>query len=234
MAKRFTDTDKWKKQFIKGLPLEYKMFWLYILDECNHAGIWHVEFDLVQLRLGITLSEKKALGLFNANCARVVVFDNGNKWFVPGFIEFQYGKLGEKNKAHKSVIDLLSRYDLLKHLNKNKPPVCPLDGAMDKDKDKDIYLVPELFKRWQKFFPDYPAEPHKDFEPLRLIGEFIANQKGLSIETDVDQISETFEKIAMAVKADDWWANKPLSSIEKKVQEFYTRANVKREKKMVL
>ena len=59
MAKRFTDTDKWKKQFIKGLPLEYKMFWLYILDECNHAGIWHVEFDLVQLRLGITLSEKK-------------------------------------------------------------------------------------------------------------------------------------------------------------------------------
>jgi len=104
----------------------------------------------------------------------------------------------------------------------------------NENENENCFLVPKLLKIWKTKFPNYPAEPHKDFEPLRLIGEFIANQKGLSIETDVHQISETFENIAMAVKADDWWANKPLSSIEKKVQEFYARANVKREKKMVL
>ncbi len=141
MAKRFTDTDKWKKRFIKDLPVEYKIFWLYLLDECNHAGIWHVEFELVQIRLGITLSEKKALGLFNVgDDARVVVFDNGNKWFVPGFIEFQYGELAENNRAHKSVIESLSKYDLMKFLKndkeKEKVHSSPLQGGKDKDKEQ--------------------------------------------------------------------------------------------------
>ena len=39
MAKRFTDTDKWKKGFIRNLPTKYKLLWLYILDDCNHAGV---------------------------------------------------------------------------------------------------------------------------------------------------------------------------------------------------
>ena len=56
MAKRFTDSDKWKKPFIRNLPLEYKIFWLYILDDCDHAGIWHIDFEVAEIRLGIKLS----------------------------------------------------------------------------------------------------------------------------------------------------------------------------------
>ena len=38
MAKRFTDTDKWKKGFYKKITnLKYKLLWLYILDDCNHV-----------------------------------------------------------------------------------------------------------------------------------------------------------------------------------------------------
>lgn len=130
MAKRMTDTDKWKKPFIKSLPAEYKLFWLFLLDECDHAGIWHIEMDVLELRLGIKLSLEKARGFFKE---KIVVFDSGNKIFVPDFITFQYGVLSPANKAHNSVINILTRYNLMGHTS-------PLEGAKDmvKDKDKDI------------------------------------------------------------------------------------------------
>jgi len=50
MAKRFTDTDKWKKTFIRTMKAPYKLLWLYILDECDHAGIWQVDFDVDEIK----------------------------------------------------------------------------------------------------------------------------------------------------------------------------------------
>jgi hypothetical protein len=64
MAKRLTDTDKWKKPFIKELPVEYKLFWLYILDDCDHAGVWQVDVEVAEIRLGTKLSIQKAQGYF--------------------------------------------------------------------------------------------------------------------------------------------------------------------------
>lgn len=131
MAKRFTDTDKWKKSFIKGLPTEYKLFWLYLLDECDHAGIWHVEFELAEVRLGVKLSKEKVRGFFKE---RIFEFDNGSKWFIPDFVTFQYGDLTGKNRAHNSVIQQLKKYNLL---NEGKVHISPLQGAKDKEQDKD-------------------------------------------------------------------------------------------------
>ena len=152
MAKRFTDTDKWKKAFIKGLPAEYKLFWLYLLDECDHAGIWHVEFDLAEVRLGVKLSQEKARGLFRE---RVVVFDSGAKWFIPDFISFQYGELNASNRAHKSVLQQLNKYNLLKA---GKVHISPLQGAKDKeqekDKDKEEGGMGETRLPANGFFPD--------------------------------------------------------------------------------
>lgn len=128
MAKRFTDTDKWKKPFIKSLPAEYKLFWLFILDECDHSGLWHVEMDVAESRLGIKLSLDKARGFFNE---RIVELDSGTKWFIPDFIDFQYGRLSETNKAHKGVIEKIKKYQL-------SPLGSPLQGAKEKDKEKDM------------------------------------------------------------------------------------------------
>lgn len=141
MSKRFTDTDKWKKQFIKGLPSEYKLFWLFIVDECDHSGIWHVEMEVAEARLGIKLSREKIRGFFKE---KIVEFDNENKMFIPDFVTFQYGKLNPANKAHSSVINTLSKYKLMGH-------VSPLQGAMDKDKELDKEpLGIELVKKTAK------------------------------------------------------------------------------------
>ena len=90
MAKRFTDSDKWKKGFIRGLPPKYKLLWLYILDDCNHAGVWDIDFVVASIRIGIKINEKEAISFFSE---QIKIFDKGQKWFVPKFIDFQFRSL---------------------------------------------------------------------------------------------------------------------------------------------
>jgi len=161
MSKRLTDTDKWKKNFIKGLPVEYKLFWLYLLDEVDHAGIWHIEMDMAELRLGTKLSKEKAQGLFSE---KVVVFDNGNKWFLPDFIKFQYGELNEKSKVHAAVFKILKKYNLLAHL---KSIHTVSDTVKDKEKDK-VIIGNEYIEAGEKFFLS-PVRPTHAPSPPQVI-----------------------------------------------------------------
>lgn len=156
MAKRFTDTDKWKKPFIRAMKAPYKLLWLYIIDECNHAGIWEVDFDVAEIKIGEKLNKETALAqLFG----KVYEFDNGAKWFIPDFIEFQYGTLNAENRVHKSVIDLLTKYSLLDiQKQENKPLVSPLEGAKDKDKDKDKDKAKEKDKDSEKIVFPFQTE----------------------------------------------------------------------------
>jgi len=137
MAKRFIDTDIFKKSFIRGLDAPHKLLFLYLINDCNHAGIWECDWEVACIRLGVEVSEESARKAFGD---KVIFFDGVSKLFIPSFIEFQYGELNEANRAHKSVIDVLSRYKLLDKENKplTKPLTTPLQGCKDMDMDKDM------------------------------------------------------------------------------------------------
>ena len=137
MAKRFTDSTKWSKPFIRSMKAPYKLLWLYILDECDHAGIWQVDFEVAQVKIGERLNLETALEQLKG---KIYPFADGEKWFIPDFIDFQYGVLNPENRAHNSVIQLLNKYNLSLE---NKPLTSPLQGAMDIDKDKDKDMVKE-------------------------------------------------------------------------------------------
>lgn len=130
MPKRFTDTDKYRKPFFRGLRGAYKLLWDYLYHNCDNAGIWIKDFEIAQTYIGsdMVISEEEALKFFGD---RVTVFDDGAKWFLPSFIEFQYDctveQLNPKNNAHLSVIKKLKKEGL----------ISPSPGAQDKDKDKD-------------------------------------------------------------------------------------------------
>jgi hypothetical protein len=152
MAKRFTDTEKWKKPFIRGLQGPYKLLWLYICDDCDHAGIWQVDLDVAQIRIGEKINLKDAIESFED---KIIIFDKGNKWFIPSFIEFQYPSgLNPENRSHNSVIILLDKYNLRKI---NKPLISPLEGRKDmdmvmvmvKDKVKDKVKEAKIKFLWE-------------------------------------------------------------------------------------
>ncbi len=153
MSKRFTCTDKWKKRFIKNLPIEYKLLWFYILDDCDHAGIWHTDFEVASIRIGNQIDEKIAIDYFEE---KICIIDNGEKWFIPSFINFQYGELKEDCKPHKSVITILKKYSLYKQFTEGMYTLKDKDKDKDKDKEgkglKEINIkCLEIYNYWNSF-----------------------------------------------------------------------------------
>ena len=117
MAKRFIDTDLFKKRFIRDLPPAYKLLWVYLFCECDNAGIWEVDLEVAGLYCGETYDLEDFEKAF---AGRIHFFNNGSKAFLPEFIIFQYGglsNLNPTNNAHKSVLQKLEKYDLMRVLN---------------------------------------------------------------------------------------------------------------------
>ncbi len=129
MAKRFTNSEKWNNPWFMALPIEAKLFWMYLLDACDHAGIWKVNMLLAHFLTGTNLDQEKVLEIFKGKIEDV----GKGYWYIPKFIDYQYGELNPKNPAHNSALKILDKF--------GKAPCKPLDrplkGSKDKDKDKD-------------------------------------------------------------------------------------------------
>ena len=145
MAKRFIDTDMWSKKWIRLLNPELKLFWVYLLSRCNHAGIYEVDLELASFQLKIDLDQKTIMESFNGNIKPI----EKDKWFIPKFVEFQYGPLNEKVNAHKSVINILNKYKLI---NKNQQLINSSSTVQDKDKDIDKVTDKDNFESWWKLY----------------------------------------------------------------------------------
>ena len=62
-----------------------KLFWVYLLTDCDHAGIWDVDIERAAFQIGVKLDEQTILNTFN----RKIVPFKDCKWFLPKFIEYQ-------------------------------------------------------------------------------------------------------------------------------------------------
>jgi hypothetical protein len=104
MAKRFTDSTKWNDDWFFNLKNEEKLAWIYILDTCDHAGIWKKNLRLLNFQVGSTFVEDDLKRIFSGK-----IFEINDKWFIPNFIKFQYGKtfLTSNTPAVKSARELL-------------------------------------------------------------------------------------------------------------------------------
>tara|TARA_R100001530_G_scaffold23470_1_gene19157 strand:- start:34 stop:777 length:744 start_codon:yes stop_codon:yes gene_type:complete len=106
LAKRFTDTGLYDKEWFQELELKNKVFWEYITKKCDHAGIWEVNIRMANYIIGANFKKDELLEVFKN---RIIVVDN-DKWFIPKFLIFQYGtELNDKNRVHNSVISRLNK-----------------------------------------------------------------------------------------------------------------------------
>jgi hypothetical protein len=198
MAKRFTDTEKWKKPFIRSLKAPYKLLWLYICDDCDHSGIWQVDIEVAQIRIGEKLDEKKALEYF---IDKIIPLENNTKWFIPSFIEFQYPSgLNENNKAHTGIIKNLERYK--EQIDNYKPLISPLQGDKDmvmdkvmvKDKVKVMVMLPfeseEFINYWEMW---------KEFKRKQFKFTYATPQSEQAALKDLVKLSNGDEQIALQI-----------------------------------
>lgn len=128
MAKRFTDSDKWRDPWFKRLKGKHQLLWLFMLDTCDHAGIWKDQFDDFTHITGIPIDLKEANEAFMDRIFKL----NDDCFVIPKFINFQYPKFNPvTNNAHKGVQNRLSNYGLSQEL------LSPMFASGYKHNDKE-------------------------------------------------------------------------------------------------
>lgn len=68
--RRWTETTKWGDRWFRRLVPSSKLFYLYLLDECDEAGVWEEDFELFSVMTGID------------HCREVFIEDLGDRILV--------------------------------------------------------------------------------------------------------------------------------------------------------
>lgn len=129
--KRFTETQKWEDPWFRRLNPELKLLWQWILDRCDNAGVIDPDMDLASFQIGYQYP-LDTLCKFGDRAVEI----GGGKWFIPKFIEFQYGKLSEDCKAHRPVFLSLQKHDLIGY-PKGIDTLKYKDQIKEKEKDTE-------------------------------------------------------------------------------------------------
>lgn len=87
MAKRFTDTEKWKDDWFLELSDKDKTIWQYAMDNCSHAGILKKNVNHLNFCCKTTISVDNFFDLFKEK-----LIDMGEYFFIPEFLKTQYPK----------------------------------------------------------------------------------------------------------------------------------------------
>jgi hypothetical protein len=171
MPKRFTDSNKWKDAWFMDLPAKYKLFWLYILDDCDHAGIWRVNFKVANFHIGEHLEPAEVKRFLNGR----LTFISDDYWRIDKFVDFQYGGI-KNDQVGKSVQNILKKHDLL---GADEGLDSPLAGTKDKDKAKDedkgknkVNAKLEFYEDKVECFNEWQSNERLIEEILMLIQKF--------------------------------------------------------------
>lgn len=116
MAKRFTDTDKWKDEWYTELPNDYKVIWQYLLDTCDNAGLYKRNIKLLNYYCNTNVSAEDIIKVFNKRVTQLT----DEKWLINKFCIYQYGTdfLDSTNKAVLSAVKILEQNNIIKWTGK--------------------------------------------------------------------------------------------------------------------
>jgi hypothetical protein len=190
MAKRFTDTTKWGDPWFSELDSKDKLLWIYVLDTCDHAGIYKHSKKLTNFHTEKNLTSNQLCELFKDRCFLIA----DDVIFIPKFLRFQYPNgIESKMPALVSVRKRLDSmglsfvYDkgldnpyetLIEDLNNTcqsiKDKDLDMDMDMNKSKSKDNNKEkPNLANDFETFwtktnFPKRPQDTKGDIKKKYL------------------------------------------------------------------
>ena len=107
MAKRLTDTDKWKDDWFISLTNDYRIIWQWLLDNCDHAGICKRSIRVLNMMCNVEITEDELVEKMEG---RLLI--HNNLWFIPAFLKFQYPSLSSNRKVIISAKNQLIKHGL--------------------------------------------------------------------------------------------------------------------------
>lgn len=152
--KRFIDSEMWKKPWFRSLPPRLKAFYIYVICQCDHAGVWDSDFGLASFFIGEEVTEVDMMPAFDGHFEKLPC----GKWWLPTFCEWQYVTLSRGNRAHNPAFLSIEKHGLLDRLSDS---LFDRDAKRDKVKDKDKIISEEDVLRmvvWRKPLFDQSKE----------------------------------------------------------------------------
>lgn len=108
LAKRFIDTLIFDDEWFCDLSKDSKLFFIYFITKCDHAGILRLNKNLCKFQTGITDFERVSKEL--ANCFLTVKED---LLFMPKYLKFQYPNFPQSQiRQQDSAIKILKSFNL--------------------------------------------------------------------------------------------------------------------------
>jgi hypothetical protein len=162
MAKRFTDTDLWDKEWFMKLSCKQKCLVKLIRDKCDLSGVWSPNWLIVATYLGEQATEAELLDIDEG---RQFIKISGGKIFCIGFVSFQYGELSEKSPVHRKIINLLVNHKIdYKH-----PINTPEEEVEEEEEETEEEKEEEPPKKRKK-------KEVKKPEPIQIVYPFVSDQ----------------------------------------------------------
>lgn len=167
--KRFTETTKWRDAWFMDLPAKYKLAWLWLLDNCDSAGVCEANPRLMSFEIGEPIDGDEMLRMMAGRVSK----PKAGKWYVERFIEYQYGKLRDNCQYHQRVRETLRKHGLTELFDSSEvdsespsQSSSELPSVEDKDKDKEVDL------RLETIWREYPKKVGKR-EALPVISAIV-------------------------------------------------------------
>lgn len=106
MAKRFIDTEMFCDEWFCELSKDTKLFFVYFITSCDHAGVLKLNRKLCEFQTGL----KNIDSIINELGNSLVTVGN-SVYFMPKFIKFQYPNFPQSTvKQQDSALKILKQY----------------------------------------------------------------------------------------------------------------------------
>ena len=117
MAKRFIDTEIFSDPWFMDLSVNAKLLYIYMITNCNHAGIIDINWKLAEFQTGIKQLSKSYERLTKEYDNRIIRLRD-SYYFIPKYISFQYpGFPKSKVRQQEGAIKILIEFNLFDEKN---------------------------------------------------------------------------------------------------------------------
>jgi len=196
MAKRFTDTGIWEKEWFMKLSPKHKCLFRYLTERCDAAGVWEPNWKLASIYIGEDVDFSDTVPFSD----QLEKLPNGKIWLT-GFITFQYGKLSDKSPAHIPVFKSIEKNSLYDRVfNRVSNRVVEKEKYKEEDKEEvkeskpDFEFQYELKEQAAKSIPEIKVNVNQKPELIEALFTDEIYVEQLQMAHRGKNIKEAFEE----------------------------------------
>jgi len=140
VAKRFIDSELFRKEWFRKLSPKLKCAWIFMILESEESGEFHVDLESLNFHVGQKIDLNELIESITKSDPKRILTLEENKLWISKLISFQYKNLSFACSAHKPIIfklkKLLTEYPSLS-LNEALPKGYQSLKEMEEEEEKE-------------------------------------------------------------------------------------------------